>query len=367
MLGLLLVAALSQDQPASRASSDSSRAPAVAADTQARKPPSAPFGFADWSWLNGTSRQKTPVLDSRYFTGEFRVDATYILDFNRPADHTLVGTSESGRTSEVQVQQLGIGGDFHTAHARGRLMTQFGMYSTMTPRNDASPGRGQWNLADAYRYVSEAYGERWANAIRRQGNRAPSPEHGISLEQARSRDDLSRYVCQVVAGDGERPIPVALEVARGDLKSSSHFGHRTPWQVLADFSATGESEDLTLWREWEKATRGIHAIRWSNGLRAEVGLTEALTDEEIVAVEIGGEVVYTFSRREWSFVVRRRGALARVLDLAEEGGGELIAAFLSEVGVNLSPVLSGGDTPSTNISAGLSSRRSITNTICIQK
>ncbi len=37
-------------------------------------------------------------------------------------------------------------------------MTQFGMYSQTTPRNDASPARGQWNLDGAYRYVSEAYG-----------------------------------------------------------------------------------------------------------------------------------------------------------------------------------------------------------------
>ena len=37
-------------------------------------------------------------------------------------------------------------------------MTQFGMYSQTTPRNDASPARGQWDLADAYRYISEAYG-----------------------------------------------------------------------------------------------------------------------------------------------------------------------------------------------------------------
>ena len=37
-------------------------------------------------------------------------------------------------------------------------MTQFGLYSQTTPRNDASPARGQWQLANAYRYVSEAYG-----------------------------------------------------------------------------------------------------------------------------------------------------------------------------------------------------------------
>lgn len=121
-------------------------------------PAIAPFSTADWTWLNGNSRQKTSVLDSKYFTGEFRADISYIGDFNHPSDHTLIGTSESGRTSEIHVQQLGIGGDFHAGNARGRLMTQFGMYSTMTPRNDASPGRGQWQLDNAYRYLSEAYG-----------------------------------------------------------------------------------------------------------------------------------------------------------------------------------------------------------------
>jgi putative OmpL-like beta-barrel porin-2 len=117
-----------------------------------------PFAFADFTWLNGNSRQKTPLLSTKYFTGEFRVDATYIHHFSRPKDHTLVGTSESGRTGEVHLQQLGIGGDFHAGRAHGRLMTQFGMYSVMTPRNDPSPSRGQWNVDDAYRYLAEAYG-----------------------------------------------------------------------------------------------------------------------------------------------------------------------------------------------------------------
>jgi hypothetical protein len=48
---------------------------------------------------------------------------------------------------------------------RGRLMTQLGMYSTITPRNDASTGRGQWQLADAYRDLSEAYGGRHWNSM----------------------------------------------------------------------------------------------------------------------------------------------------------------------------------------------------------
>src|SRR5215510_2543126 len=130
-------------------------------DTTNKKP--EPFAFADFTWLNGNPRTKDSPLKTKYFTGEFRADVNYIMDFNRPIDHTLVGTSEFGRTSEVQVQQLGVGGDFSCGAVRGRFMTQFGMYSTMTPRNDASPARGQWQLENAYRYLSEVYGGRHWN------------------------------------------------------------------------------------------------------------------------------------------------------------------------------------------------------------
>src|SRR6185437_5356436 len=71
----------------------------------------APFTFADFTWLNGTSRQSASVLDTKYVTGEFRLDASYIYDFNHPRFLTEAATTESGRTGEVQVQQLGIGGD----------------------------------------------------------------------------------------------------------------------------------------------------------------------------------------------------------------------------------------------------------------
>lgn len=133
------------------------------ADTTNKKPD--PFAFADWTWLNGNPRTTDSPISTSYFTGEFRADVSYIGSFNHPSDHTLIGTSESGRTSEIQVQQLGIGGDFHCGNVRGRLMTQFGMYSTMTPRNDASPARGQWQLDNAYRYLSEAYGGRHWNKM----------------------------------------------------------------------------------------------------------------------------------------------------------------------------------------------------------
>ncbi len=92
------------------------------------------------------------------FTGELRVDTAYNHAFSNPADDTIVGSSEVFRSNEFQLTQIGVGGDFYYKGAMARVMTQFGLYSETTPRNDASPARGQWDLADAFRYISEAYG-----------------------------------------------------------------------------------------------------------------------------------------------------------------------------------------------------------------
>src|SRR5208337_2895273 len=124
----------------------------------AKAPPSQPFAYADWTWLNGTSRNKDAVWDSKYFTPEFRVDTNYIEDYNQPKDHTMGGSTESFRSGEVQLEQLSFGGDLHVGNVRGRILTMFGLFATTTPRNDGSAGVGQWNLNDAYKYFSEAYG-----------------------------------------------------------------------------------------------------------------------------------------------------------------------------------------------------------------
>src|ERR1700674_474265 len=47
--------------------------PTAPAQTEPDKKPE-PFAFADFTWLNGNSRQHTPVIDTKAFTGELRVD-----------------------------------------------------------------------------------------------------------------------------------------------------------------------------------------------------------------------------------------------------------------------------------------------------
>ncbi len=140
-------------------SSDSS----AAAPTKKEK--IAPFSDWDWTWLNGNPRNKDAAFDSKFFTPEIRADITYNYDFNKPIDDSIGGSSEIFRANEIQLEQLGIGGDFHYDNVRARFMTQFGMYSTATIRNDPSYAKGQWDIADADRYLAEAYGGYHINAL----------------------------------------------------------------------------------------------------------------------------------------------------------------------------------------------------------
>ena len=117
-----------------------------------------PFAFGDFTWLNGTPRNKDEVLDTKFFTPEIRFDTHYMTDFNQPKDHTIGGATESFRSGEVQIEQASVGGDFHWQNVRGRILFMQGLFATTTPRNDASAGVGEWDLRGAYKYVSEAYG-----------------------------------------------------------------------------------------------------------------------------------------------------------------------------------------------------------------
>jgi len=118
--------------------------------------PAEPFAYADWTWLNGTPRTKDAVWDSKFFTPEFRLDANYVMDFNHPKDDTVGGSTEIFRSNEFQIEQISFGGNLHWQNVNARVLTMAGMFGISTPRNDASSGRGQWDLRGAYKYFSEA-------------------------------------------------------------------------------------------------------------------------------------------------------------------------------------------------------------------
>jgi hypothetical protein len=118
---------------------------------------SAPFP-GDWTWMNSNGRVTDTPMATKYFTPEVRFDANYILDYNHPVDDSMGGSTEMFRSDEWQLEQVSVGGDFRLDNVRGRILTMDGLFATTTPRNDSSYNRGQWNLSNAYRYVSEAWG-----------------------------------------------------------------------------------------------------------------------------------------------------------------------------------------------------------------
>ena len=117
-----------------------------------------PFESIDMTWQNGSDRRSNNIWkDLKYFTPSILVDINYTHSFNNPIDNTVVGSTALARNNEVQLSALHFGGDFYYQGARARIMTQFGTRSQVVPRNDLSPYRGQYQLANVYRFLSEAY------------------------------------------------------------------------------------------------------------------------------------------------------------------------------------------------------------------
>ncbi len=116
--------------------------------------PLADVGYI--GWMNGTSRESSPVFDTKFFTPEIRFDANYLQSSNHPKDHTISGSTEEFRSGEFQIEQVSFGGDFHWNNVRARFLSMYGLFAVTTPRNDASSAVGQWDLQGAYKYFSEA-------------------------------------------------------------------------------------------------------------------------------------------------------------------------------------------------------------------
>jgi hypothetical protein len=176
-------------------------------------------------------------------------------------------------------------------------------------------------LADLTAYVRK----RWADFIVKAGYRMPHDQHGVDVARCYSAEEAGQYIAKTQDGRG-----VGNEVARGDLKQG-RAGGRTPFEVLDDFRWTGDSDDLIVWREYERATKGRQAITWSKGLRQLLAVADR-TDEEIAAEEIGGEDLAVIHSDDWRRIVRIPGLSSLILDRAERGGLAAINELLARHG-----------------------------------
>ena len=65
--------------------------------------PSSKVSWAgyDLTWQNGADRRDHAVLQTKYFTGSFMLDAAYTYSFNNPIDNTVVGSTALARNNET--------------------------------------------------------------------------------------------------------------------------------------------------------------------------------------------------------------------------------------------------------------------------
>lgn len=104
------------------------------------------------------------------------------------------------------------------------------------------------------------------------------------------------------------------ELCRGNNKKAREG--RNPWQLVESY-LNGDQDAGRRFQEYAEATRGLHQLQWSRGLRDLVGLGRELTDAEIVdEYEDGCTLLHSFTQAEWKAVLANN-CVAAVLQAAE--------------------------------------------------
>lgn len=185
---------------------------------------------------------------------------------------------------------------------------------------------------------------RWKAALDVGKGIRPAKRHGVDIKRVRSDDVIAEYFAKGMydrKGEGS----TAHDVSGAHGKDAKR-GNRTPFGILRSLVGSERSDDvvdletgeltgasydadLELWQTFEQASKGRRQLLWSHGLKAELGVDQELTDQEIVDQEHGGDVLEYVSAEEYKHLAKRR-MLAAVLVAAEaDDTGEALCAFLN--------------------------------------
>ncbi|GAA4798715.1 hypothetical protein GCM10023200_39260 [Actinomycetospora chlora] len=168
---------------------------------------------------------------------------------------------------------------------------------------------------------------RWRAALERKGFNA-SEEHGWDLRRVQLGDgDLADYFTKI-----------AYEVTGSHRKEGRRAGGRTPMQLLADAVDAQEETAMARWWEWEQASEGRRQLTWSIGgrdLRKLAGLGAEVTDDEVVAEDLEGEVTLELTSNDYC-VLQRTQREPELLAVAEMGGLMAARGWLRALGLGRS-------------------------------
>lgn len=201
--------------------------------------------------------------------------------------------------------------------------------------------------ADGAAALEARWQARWDRWLVRMGWRPSKDGIGVRVDQIR-RDEAAIGAYMAKLQEGEKlDRSVGNEMARADLKSA-RGGSRVPFEILADFGSDALADDLDLWQEYQLATKGRSAIRWSKGLRLLLlGTEDEETDEEIAAAEVAGVEIARLTPGLFRQIAARPYGEAYLHVAAEQGGIGGIARYVKALGLDVRGVLQ--PDPSTNV------------------
>ena len=180
---------------------------------------------------------------------------------------------------------------------------------------------------------------RWSAGLTAAGLDAPQlvGQDWHLVEGDAAAEDLGGYLAKLADTEPDT-AGLGLELTHS-LPGRSAAGHATvaPFALLGHLAATGETQALNLWHEWERVSKGKRQIGWSAGLRQLFGPeVEELTDDEVVSAEVGTafDDVCRWDAVQWREFVAAPARIVALLDAADTGGAAAAVALLDEWGVN---------------------------------
>lgn len=216
---------------------------------------------------------------------------------------------EMGRDGYVRAQEATHG--LHGWHPHSHPLVIFNGPVTQSRLDDLA--------AEEYRA--------WAAALRSRGLGAPSRDAQSMKLVKDPAAALSEYLVKSVYS----PSGVEFEMT-GSQNKKGRRGSRTPWQILYELLQTGDAQDLALWHEWERGSKGKRALVWGRGVKERYGIGEQ-TDEEIAERETGDADDNILTVTDWAPVVRAPELGAGLLAAVRAGGFAAGAAFCDWNGI----------------------------------
>jgi len=197
--------------------------------------------------------------------------------------------------------------------------------------------------ASVERLSGSMYG-RWAAGLKARG--LSSQRYGWRTREDGTKERFDLGVdARLIHGDPSAALgeyfvkavySTSMEVARFDMKKANH-GNRTPFAVLADVvdqerAIDAAREDLAIWHEYERGSKGRKQIVWSYGLRARLLPAKKvveLSDQEIADRDHGGDVVVELNADLWKVITTRRAdwRLIKAFELSDADGYSLLWEF----------------------------------------